>query len=396
MITKLDLYLLRSNLGLLAGLTGLSLSILLLERLIRLTEILTGSDNAALAAARMIANLVPHYLELALPGAFLIAVIISIDRLSRSGEIVAMMSTGVSLHRIVRPFLGLAAVLALISILISGFLQPLSRYNYRQILFELKQSSIVAAFQERKFVQFKDRVIWTDKVDFSGRDLGETFIIETDANGGRRFMTGRTGLLHENQSGAWVITLQDGMAGRLPATIRDGQGDRLRMGRVDWQLPLPDAAFRTRGMDERELTLPELMLRTYDSKDGKIDPVVAAADMHDRMSRAALLLILPLIGVVLGLNLGRVARSGGVAMGILLLLLVQKMLEFGLLKAERGVVPAWAGLWPIVIAIAIIAIVMFQRAANGHLALPSLWPWSWPGRKVADSAAPAASGGAQT
>jgi len=191
MFARLDRYMLQGTLGLFVGLTGLALGVLLIERLIRLTELLSGSDEATLAAVRMIANLVPHYLEMALPAAFLIAVIISVDRLSRSGEIVAMMATGVSLLRIARPYLLMAAVLALASVAIAGFLQPITRYNYRQIAFELRQSSIVTAFKERKFVQFRDRVVWTDRVDSTGRNLGETFIIETAPDGGRRFMTGR-------------------------------------------------------------------------------------------------------------------------------------------------------------------------------------------------------------
>ncbi|PKP74468.1 MAG: hypothetical protein CVT84_08275 [Alphaproteobacteria bacterium HGW-Alphaproteobacteria-6] len=376
MFARLDRYMLQGTLGLFVGLTGLALGVLLIERLIRLTELLSGSDEATLAAVRMIANLVPHYLEMALPAAFLIAVIISVDRLSRSGEIVAMMATGVSLLRIARPYLLMAAVLALASVAIAGFLQPITRYNYRQIAFELRQSSIVTAFKERKFVQFRDRVVWTDRVDSTGRNLGETFIIETAPDGGRRFMTGRTGTLAEDGKGAWVISLSEAMIGQLPAVIgADGagrQGDRLLVANVDWRMPVANEAFRSRGSDQRELTLDELFSGDFGEAGAGIDPVAARADLHDRLSRSALLLTLPLIGVALGLNIGRMARSGGVVMGIFLLLVVQKFLEFGLLKAERGAIPAWSGLWPIVIAVAIGSVILFRRAASGRVVLPSV------------------------
>lgn len=375
MFARLDRYLLKNTLGLFAGLTGLALGVLLIERLIRLSEVLSGTDEATLTAVRMIANLVPHYLEMALPAALLIAIIISVDRLSRSGEIVAMMATGVSLFRIARPYMLMALVLALVSVLIAGFVQPITRYNYRQIAFDLQQSSIVTAFRERKFVQFHDRVVWTDRVDETGRNLGETFVIETAPDGSRRFMTGRTGVLHED-GGGWVITLTDAMIGQLPAVIGDAvagrQGDRLMVATVDWQLPVASAVFRSRGGDQRELTLSELIAGTYRDQGFGIDPVSASADLHDRLSRSALLLTLPLIGVALGLNIGRVARSGGVAMGIFLLLIVQKLLEFGLLKAERGAVPGWAGLWPIVIAVAIGALVLFRLAATGRQVIPEI------------------------
>ncbi|MDT8327476.1 MAG: LptF/LptG family permease [Roseovarius sp.] len=372
MLFKLDRYLLRNNLGLLAALIAVSLAVLMLERLIRITDLIAGSDNALQSAARMIGNLLPHYLGMALPGALLIALVITIERLSRSGEIVALMSTGVSLRRIVRPYIGLAVVLALTSVLISGFLQPISRYNYRQIVHELKQSSIVTAFQERKFVQFDDKVVWTSKVNFAGRKLGETFILETGKSGNNKFITGHTGVLREDDDGTWTINLQDAMIGDLPAEITSAQGSRLNTAKVTWKMPTPIEGYRDRGDDQRELTLKELLTQSYLQEGTSIDVAAARADMHDRLSRAALLIFLPFISVVLGLQLGRVARSGGLAVAILLLLVVQKLLEFGLSLAQRGVVPPWAGTWPVVALVAGLAIYTFRRTASGRSAFPSL------------------------
>jgi lipopolysaccharide export system permease protein len=388
MLFKLDRYLLRNNLGLLAAFIALALAILMLERLIRITDLIAGSDDALQSAARMIANLLPHYLGMALPGALLIATIISIERLSRSGEIVALMSTGISLNRIVRPFLGLGLVLALGSIFISGFLQPISRYNYREIVHELKQSSIVAAFHERKFVQFDDKVVWTSKVNFAGRKLGETFIIETDRKGNHQFITGHTGVLREDADGTWVINLQDAMIGDLPARITTPQGNRLNTAQVTWRMPSPISGYRDRGDDQRELTLIELLRKSYLGSDQNINPAIAQSDMHDRMSRAALLIVLPLIAVVLGLQLGRVARSGGLAIGIMLLLLVQKLLEYGLSLAQRGVVPPWAGTWPIVALVAGLGFYTFRRTASGRSAFPALWPAFRPVKQADTTASP--------
>ncbi|MGF6859901.1 lipopolysaccharide export system permease protein [Rhodobacteraceae bacterium MBR-64] len=372
MLLKLDRYLLRNNLGLLAALLALALSILMLERLIRITDLVAGSDDALMSGARMVGNLLPHYLGVALPGALMIATLISVERLSRSGEIVALMSTGVSLYRIVRPYMVLAVVLTVVSLVISGFLQPLTRYNYREIVHELKQSAVVTAFKERKFVQFEGRVVWTSKVDLAGRNMGSTFIVETTQTGERRFLTGRSGALHEDATGTWVITLNDAMVGQVPAQIADGQGHRLTTGKVTWKMPTPIAGYRDRGDDEQELTLPELMTRSYLTGPFTIDPVAAAADMHDRLSRAVLLLALPLVSVVLGLNTGRMARAGGLAMGIVVLLMVQKLLEYGLTLAQRGTVPTWAGSWPIVALVAFGGIYTFRRIASGRSALPRL------------------------
>jgi len=367
MLVKLDRYLLRSCLGLFAGLTVLALALLLLERLIRIIEIVSGSTNTAVAAGMMVANLIPHYLDLALPGAFLIAMIITIDRLSRSGEIVALMATGVSLYRIVMPYLGLAVMLAVLSLFISGFLQPLSRYNYRQIVHDLQHKSVVTAFQERKFVQLKDRIVWTDHVDSSKRNLGQTFILETEPNGARHFLTGQTGELKEAGDGTIIISLNNGAGGTFRNPDESTTNNLISYSQLSWPMPTSDGEFRERGEDERELVLPELIAASNGAGSTAINPVLAVASFHDRLSRAALLLILPLIGMVLGLNLGRTPRSGGIVIGILLLLSVQKLLEYGLALAESGAIPAWAGFWPVVLALAFAALIMFRRLAHGRI-----------------------------
>ncbi|MGX0876083.1 lipopolysaccharide export system permease protein [Roseovarius sp. MBR-154] len=369
---RLDRYMLRNILGVLAALIAVALGMLMLERLIRIADLIAGSDNALEAGARMIANLMPHYLGMALPGALLIATIIATERLSRSGEMVALLSTGVSLRRVARPLVLLGLFLAIASIVNSGFLQPLARYNYREVVHELRQSSIVTAFKERKFIQFDDRVVWTSHVDFSGRELGETFIVETAEDGSRRFIAGQSGHLNEEDNRTWQIIMANAMLGNVPATITNGAGNRLSTESVTWTLPTPLDGYRDRGDDQRELTLPELVTGSYPSQGQNIDRAAAEANLHDRLSRAILLTALPLIGVVLGLTLGRMGRSGGLAIGIVLLLVVQKLLEYGLELAQRGTLPPWAGTWPIVALVLALAIYTFGRTAQGRTPLPRL------------------------
>lgn len=367
MIARLDRYLIRSFLGMFAGLTVLAMALLLLERLIRITELVSGSGSAMLSGTLLIANLIPHYLNLALPGAFLISMILTIDRLSRSGEIVALMAAGVSLYRIARPFLLVALMLAAASLLISGFLQPLSRYSYREIVYNLQHQSVLSVFQEQKFVQYNNRIIWTDSVQPSSRRLGQTFILETEPDGTRTLLTGRTGLLQEPRSGEWEIILQEGAGASYRESDPPEEYDQIEFAELIWPV-IPDAGqYRARGNDERELFLSELLDASSDTGEGGVEREIAASAFHDRTSRAALLLIMPLIAIILGLNLGRIARSSGVVLGILILLGVQKVLEFTLVQASEGLIPPWMGFWPIVLLVALVALVLFQRVSENSL-----------------------------
>ncbi|ABI75469.1 putative permease [Hyphomonas neptunium ATCC 15444] len=366
MFARLDRYLIRSFLGMFAGLTVLAMALLLLERLIRITEIVSGSGSAFASASLLVANLIPHYLNLALPGAFLISMILTIDRLSRSGEIVALMAAGVSLYRIVLPFVQFSLVLAAASLLISGFLQPLSRYSYREIVYNLQHQSVLSVFQEQKFVQYDNRIIWTDSVLPGGR-LGQTFILESEPDGARTLLTGGSGKLREIRAGEWEITLLGGAGASYRDADPPEEYDRIEYGELSWPVIAETGQYRARGGDERELFLPELLAKAGAAMPGDIAPAVAAATFHDRTSRAALLLAMPLIAIILGLNLGRVARSSGVVLGILFLLGVQKVLEYTLVQTSEGVIPPWMGFWPIVVVVAAASIFLFRRLAEGGI-----------------------------
>lgn len=367
MTARLDRYLMRSFFGLFAGLTLLALALLLLERLIRITDLVSGSDNGLVFGSLLIANLVPHYLNLAMPGAFLIAMILTVDRLSRSGEIVALLAAGVSVYRLMRPFMLLAVLLAASSLFISGFLQPLSRYSYREIVHNLQYQSVLAVFQEQKFVQHDNRIIWTSSVSGARRTLGQTFILESRPDGGQTILTGNSGQLRQAATGDWEISLSEGKGVSFIQDQPERGHDLIEYGELIWPVAPTGTAYRARGGDERELFLTELLAATRQAGPDPISGAVAAAAFHDRVSRAALLLALPMLAFVLGLNLGRIARATGVVYGILILLGIQKALEYGLSLAGAGSIPGWAGFWPLVLAVTFLAAVLLRRVTEGRV-----------------------------
>ncbi|MEP5761862.1 MAG: LptF/LptG family permease [Litoreibacter sp.] len=363
----MDRYLITESFWLFVGFLVLACSILLIERLVRLTEIVSNADNPAFDAVRLMTRLLPHYLELTLPCALLLTTIMTVNRLSRNGEITAILSSGVSLYRVARPFVAASFVLAVLSLLSSGYLNPMTRYNFRAVVHEIGQDNIVSAFQDQRFMHFDEWTVWTEGIDPKTNTLGETFILESREDGSERVLFGSSGALFQSPEGSWVIRLNDAMLGDIPQTFATERADQARARQIDLEMPGTGSEFRSRGMDERELTLIELFNKSYMTSDFDIDPAIAAAELHDRIVRALMLVSLTLIGVVLGLNLQRNPRSGGVILGILLFLGVQKFLEFGLLEAQQQAIPAWAGSWPVLFGVTALAFLLLHRA-NGPFA----------------------------
>lgn len=99
----LDRYILRSVATPLTLALCTAAALLLIEHMLRLFDFVLAEQGPVDVVWRMLANLVPHYLSLALPlGAFL-GVLLAFRNLSMSSELDAMKSSGASFGRLLRP-----------------------------------------------------------------------------------------------------------------------------------------------------------------------------------------------------------------------------------------------------------------------------------------------------
>lgn len=364
-MNRLNRYLMKNALISIGGLIVFAIVVLLLERLLRIFQVVTNSTQPALDAGTMVANLLPHYLGIAVPMALLLGIIITIDRFSRSSELTAAYGAGISLFHITKPFILIAVVLAGLTVFIEGYMQPVGRYNYRQVVHNVKQQSFAAVLREGTFTKVGNRMFYAG-TEKPGSAIGPIFIYERieDKAGetSLRITTAEEGqLIIRKETGEPVLQLAEGQGYRLL--------DRTRL-RGDLSFESSSVAgtaeiteFRMRGQDERELTSAEL----FKNRNGDIYTTISQdennAALHLRLARASLLLILPFIAVPFGLNYGRNPSSTGLFVGVVMLVSLQKALEFGQSLGAKSVLPPWAGVWSIILIVAIFAYYIFTKSA---------------------------------
>ena len=348
-------YLLRQAVLVIGGLILLAICVLMLERLLRILEIVSVSSRPATDAVRMLLNLLPYYFGMAIPMALMLGTVITVDKLSRSEEVTAMLASGVPLGRLARPFMLIAAVTAFLVLLTEGYFQPHTRYGYRAAVHEAVQQTFTGAFREGKFVSVGDRTFWTqDEVGQTGGVAG-VFIHERQEDGSVRIVTAPGGLLtvdRETRVPGLVLaggaSLELSPAGR-PASLAD-------FGSLSFSGAEQLQAFRERGDDARELTLDELFSESRDEASELSSESRAA--LHVRVVHAVVLLAFPLVGVPLGLSYGRAARSGGAVLGLVLVVALQKAID-----AASGVSTGWP-VWIVAAAFTGAGAWLFRRSAT--------------------------------
>ena len=334
-MSLIDRYMLRLSFWPMVGAMGVTLLALLLERTLRLLDMLAASNDRFGFVAQLAVNLVPHYVGLTLPAAFL-ALLVVVNRLNQASEIDAFLAAGVSLTRLAAPYLCLAAALVAVSLIVFGFLQPYSRYAYRAVLHSAQNAGWNGMVPAGTIlIPSKDLTVTADEVDATGQKLSHILIRRITDKGREEVTTAGMAEVRRMPDGTSVrLELENGQQLRFND---QGRPELLNFKTLSMQLPLtgPARLLRARGSDERELTLFELADQA--SRDNTTIPREALrGELYGRLAKAGVLPLLTLLGVPLGLSAKRSGRAPGMLVGGVLLLAFFHAVQLGQGLAATG------------------------------------------------------------
>ncbi len=345
MLTIIDRYLLRQIVTSSLVMTTIGLAILLLERVLKLFDLVANPHKAFSYVGQMLVLLLPHFLSIAVPAALFFGILLTFLRLKRDHELVAMAGAGRSLGRLLVPVMALAVVAMLITLLIVGWLDPQARYAYRALKQQVAEASLTAAVRGGTFVHAGDLTFFAEHTALAtdGLRLAKVFVYQDGSDGGATVVTGALGGLRQvDASPTPLLILQQGMRAELPA---DGPPSSVAFDKLSWPVVTDsDGSFRPRGGDQRELTLDELLSRPA-SAASEPSATEIAAELHARLALIASVPILPLLAAPLALAGGLRSQRSGIAFGLLILILYYEALNFGEALAKRALVDPWIGLW---------------------------------------------------
>lgn len=338
----IDVYILkRVSMPLLAA-VGIAMAALLMQRLIHLLDLFANRGSPLSIILKMLGNLVPFYLGIALPAALFIGVLYAGSRLSSDSELDAMRASGMSLLRLIAPVLALAVVLVVISSYLLGWLQPYTRFGYRALVHLVTDTQWDSAIERGAFFSgFGGKTILIGDISEGGRKLSDIFVKENDGSGNSIVLTAESGDLQKQSDFSLVLSLHNGVRAETSAA-----GDSTRAMTFDQlDLPLESIApdpFRPRGEKESELTFPEL-IRYYFNTPDYLDIEDITAEINERLVRTASIFFLPFLALPVGISSRRTSKSVRMIVGVLFLILYYEVLQFGeamVRKQALGPIPA--------------------------------------------------------
>jgi lipopolysaccharide export system permease protein len=337
-----------------------------MERLMRLLDIAVGNGVSTLVVFQMLFYLIPYYIGLALPIALFLGVLLAFRKLSSQSELDAIHSCGIGMTRFIRSALVLALVMTGLNLVLTGYVQPYTRYLFRAVMFNITSGVIEQGIGEGVFMNLPNG--YTLRVEQSrggGRELYGVFAHKQEDDGHIITLTAKRGeLMTGRMDGTVSLRLYEGNRAEWdPATKAAAT---LEFQVFDWPLNLADLVrFRGRGGDERELTILELLrgyrlnlvagrekvttAETNPAPDKPPEEIVApsavASEFHGRLVFSLSMLLLPILAAPLGIMTTRASRSFGLVLGLLILVSYHKVLEFTGAYASSTGAPAGLLLW---------------------------------------------------
>ncbi len=383
-MSTLSGYILRQTLGPLFAAIGIALLVLLTERMLRLLDLVLDTGGGLTVLLQMLAFLVPHYMALALPVAFFLGVLLAFNRLHQAHELDALGAAGIGLPRLMVPVILLGLVLSLLSAANFAVGQPYTRYIYRALVHNVEKAAANVYLKERTFMEVEGVTFMAERIWRNSREFARIFIYQetkadTEGESDRGVATtAARGSLYVAPAGEKsTLLLRDGvrLETPLPGPALEGSGQAGsgqftsgQPGALQFdQLQVPinlvgQDGFRPRGEDERELTLFELW-RYRHAPPPDTTTLKILADFHDRIVRSLSVMLLPFLAVPFALGRRRGRQSYGIAVGLLVLVLYNQVLNIGKAWAAGDLVSPLVGQWLPFAALTLLSGVLFYRSA---------------------------------
>ncbi len=361
-ITRIDRYALKQVMMPMLTTLGIAALLLILERMLKLFDFVVNQGGPVEVVFRMLANLTPHYMGLALPVGLLLGVLVAFRKISLSSEYDAITSSGTSLPQLVRPLLMLAAFLAIINTVLVGWIQPHSRYAYRGLVFDLRSGALGASIRVGEFVEIGDDLtLMIEESRNQGAELGGIFLERRSEDNTSTVTAERGGFFATDDDQTILLRLFNGVL----VDLNESQNKPrvLNFERLDLTVRLPQReVFRERGGQELEMTLPELFVEMGNPLNTVEERAAFQANYHWRVMHSLSFFILPFLAIPMGITNKRTGRGTGIVIGLSLLIVYNELME-GMETAIKNGASPYFTVWALFGAFAALSFFFFRVSA---------------------------------
>ncbi|MBW2242677.1 MAG: LptF/LptG family permease [Deltaproteobacteria bacterium] len=373
----LSLYVLR-ELGQYAGIGLLAVgSVMLSQRILRELNDIAGIGIGFGDMLNLMAYLLGMLAAYSIPVAFLFGILVAVGRLSSDAEVTAMRALGVSLGQIVAPVAAVGLVVALCTGWLLSSVEPGARRDLRGFLGEVaSRGGIIEPGAFNELDTTGQRLLFVDGRNEQNELTGVLISDRTDPVKPFTVVANRGHFEFQRDTGIGLIRLFEGDIHFEREDAGDDRYQRISFKQFEYAFDL--SALATPGLDRiRPREMSNSLIQQILSEWGPDDKAPRwvrvksrnryEIQLHRRLALPVAPLLFALIGVPLGLQRSRGARSWGVLICVVLVFSYYTLLSAGEYLAQEELAPAAVSLWLPNLVFAAVAAFLLHRARHAEI-----------------------------
>jgi lipopolysaccharide export system permease protein len=322
----------------------------MMEKLIRLSRLLSGVGASIIDVAKIILLLQPQILILTIPMAMLLSILLVYGRLNADNELVIMRGSGMSFRNVSLPAVYLGIGCLILSLAMSFYISPKGSSMLRGKISDILTTRAPMTIEEGVFnTAFKDIVILV-KEKPSPYKLSGIFIVDERKKDEQKVISASAGEIVPGSEGL-SFSLSDGKIYITKKTIFT----EIQFGNYYFRL---NPSIESASKKNSELSPIELLREAKTAPDKKGQFLL---EFHRRLSMPAICLILIMLGPSLSLIAGKSGRMGGLTIGLSVFAAYYTLLLYGENLARSGKLHNFLGSWMPFAILGAFSIYVFER-----------------------------------
>lgn len=348
--------------------------ILLMDKILKLIELIVTRGVSFSKILMLLLFISPSFLVFTIPMAFLLGTLLSFGRLSGDSEITAFKASGVSLYQLFLPI----SILSIIAYLFTSFLVfyglPWGNRGFIATIYLIAQSKADIEIKERVFNDvFDGLVVYVDKVPIQGKRIEGVLIYDERDKEKVNTIFAKEGFLNSDpKSREVVLRLLSGDIHRFEPKTKVYQ--KMKFDTYDLKLELGKTfAAMGKKLKEHEMSIDEIKEKIEKMKKKGEDTTGQEVELHKRYAIPFACIVFGLIGVPLGIQPRRSARSYGFILGILILMTYYMSLTASEILAMRKTIPVFLAGWTPNLLFSGLGVYLLVKTAKESPFKPLIW-----------------------
>jgi lipopolysaccharide export system permease protein len=348
-------------------------SVLFINRILQLMELVVNKGVAFSEIGMLFLTILPSFLKFTLPMSFLMAILVTMGRMTSDNEVLACKAAGISLSQMLRPVFTLAVIIFVFQLFLGVYLIPRSEEAFSNRFFKLATHRAGIGLKEHVFLDnFHGMMIYLGCIDYQTNSFSRVLIADEQGEDFPRIIFASKGNIEKDEAGDnLVLHLKDGVIHKKSEKAYQ----MASFGNYQLNLDLAAGQFRVKDAvrPENRMTFIELYrgLQAMTARGENYFPF--KLEMHKRLSLPVATLIFCLIGLSLGAMPQLSSKSGGFAFSLLIFILYYSIYAIGEDLGRSGQAPPWLMAWLPDVIFGILGIYLFYLATHERVPLPLVW-----------------------